>query len=88
VNGDWSQPVLTPRAGALSATTDASGFVTVAHGGSVIPKSVQVSGRNFGWEPYLVSLTATTFTVSFVSRANGSLPSSAISVSFDWACFF
>lgn len=80
--------IIPPRASALSTTTDGSGFVTVAHGGPSIPVSVQLSGRNFGWYPYLTAVSATTFTVSFVSRQTGNLVSAATPVAFDWTCYF
>lgn len=78
----------TVRAGAISTTSDATGQVTVTHGGSTIPKSIQLSGRNSGWEVYLIALTATTFTVKMLGRSSGTAPTTATAVAFDWACFF
>ena len=73
---------------AISTTTDASGYVTIAHGGGSAPVSVQLSGRNTGWEPYLTALSGSTFTVRMLARSNGQPPTSATPASFDWCCYF
>lgn len=85
---DVTPPPTLIIAKAINATTDASGFVTVAHGGPSTPVNIQLSGRNFGYEPYLTALNASTFTVRFLLRSNGSALTVASGCSFDWTCFF
>ena len=75
-------------ASAINTSCDASGFVTIAHGGGSVPICVQLSGRNFAHYPYLTSVTDTTFTVRFLSRSNGAALTAVTAVSFDWTCHF
>lgn len=76
------------KAGVTNATTNATGYVTVTHGGTSTPKSIQLSGRNAGHYPYLTALDPTTFTVRFLLRSTGAALAAATSVSFDWGCDF
>lgn len=81
-------PLVPYLAGAVSTTCDASGYVTLTHGGTTTPRSVQLSGRNSGWEVYLTAVSATSFTVRMLGRSTGTPPTAATAVAFDWACFF
>lgn len=76
------------KSNVVNTTTNASGQVTVTHGGTTTPKTVIPTGRNAGHYPYLTALNSTTFQVTFVSRSTGAALTSATSVSFDWACDF
>lgn len=85
---DGTPVTVPPRAGVVNASTDASGLITVSHGGPSTPVSVLLSGRNAAWEPVLSSLTDTTITVRMQRRSTEATAPGSTAVSFDWACFF
>lgn len=84
--GAW--PPVKRRSGSATVNTNATGFVTIPHGGPGIPSCVLLSGRNGAVYPYLTDRDETSITMRFVSRVNGAAVSAVQSVSFDWSCDF
>lgn len=71
----------------VSATTDASGLVTVTHNGGATPASIHLTGRNTSWEPVTSSYTSTTLTVRMQRRSTEATAPGGTSVDFDWIVY-
>src|SRR4051794_25204238 len=65
-SGNVWAPILRGKAGSISATTNASGDMTVTHGLGIVPAAVSIQGRVAGaFDAHVfavTALTATTFT--------------------------